>query len=93
MQYTGNNNVTVEWDNEGWETFYIMNLETREVLQRVDDVEELTEEIKYYNDKGISLEVVQAINWDTQHERITHDKATAETDTRDINDPSTWKAT
>ena len=56
-------------EDEGyWDVFYIMDLDTRRVLGRIDDdtkeLQELKEAIAFWQKAFPNIEVVRAIKWD-----------------------------
>lgn len=61
--------VIIDYDLEGqptyFDVYYIIDLDTRQILTRVDDPEgdELEKEIEDYSKRVTNIEVVRALQW------------------------------
>lgn len=63
-EWTDLRHVTIEYLNDAWELFYIMDLDTRKILKRCDSKEDACDALSYYNEKYPNIELVQAMHWD-----------------------------
>lgn len=53
----------IEWFSEGWDIFYIIDLDTRAIISREDSIENLSEAMEIYSKRFKNLEIVQALQY------------------------------